>query len=235
MTGNGPVLLADCVAKSFGRRRVLSSASLRAFPGTVRALLGRNGEGKSTLLKIAVGWMQPDSGTVFFLGEPHERAALARFAHQGLCYLPDGGLLSPMLSVRRQLDFFAARFPGGDMDRAVETTRMRELLDRHPSSLSGGERRRADLAAALVRRPVCLIADEPYRGLSPLDAELLTNALRSLAESGCAVVATGHEAPTLMAAADHITWCTDGTTYELGGRDAAVSDERFVRGYLGVG
>jgi hypothetical protein len=77
-------------------------------------------------------------------------------------------------------------------------------------------------------------ADEPYRGIAPKDAEILTRVFRELAESGVAVVVTGHEVPTLLAAADHVTWCFSGTTYELGAPDRASEDERFRREYLGA-
>jgi ABC-type branched-subunit amino acid transport system ATPase component len=90
------------------------------------------------------------------------------------------------------------------------------------------------LAAVLVRRPTCLLADEPYRGLAPHDAEVLTAALRALTAAGVAVVVTGDEVPTLLEAADHITWCTSGTTYELGPPAVAVQHEAFRREYLGV-
>lgn len=211
---------------------MLSAGSLRVVPGQLRALFGRNGAGKSTLLKIAVGWIQPDSGTVFYRGEPLEHASLPALARRGLCYMPDEGLLSAAFTVRQQLQFFARQFPGGDSVAAVERTRIRALLDKRPSALSGGERRRVDLAAVLLRQPLCLVADEPYRGIAPLDAEVVTAAFRDLAAAGCAVMVTGHETPTLLAAADHITWCTDGTTYELGGRAAAEANERFKREYL---
>jgi ABC-type multidrug transport system ATPase subunit len=228
-----PILVADCVAKTFGDRRVLSAGSLRAVPGQVRVLFGRNGAGKSTLIKIAVGWIQPDSGTVFMDGEAFEHATLPTLARRGLSYMPDEGLLAPGMLVRHQLGMISSQFPGGDIAHAVERMRIDSFLDRSLRTLSGGERRRADLAAVLVRRPRCLIADEPYRGIAPLDAELLTEVFRELAQAGCAVVATGHEAPTLLAAADHITWCTDGTTYEIGDPTEARQHERFVREYLG--
>jgi len=229
-----PVLVADCVAKSFGDRRVLSAATLRAVPGEIRALFGRNGTGKSTLLKIAVGWIQPDSGTVFSLGEALERASLVHLARRGVFYWPDEGVLSTAFRVGRQLEFFARQFPGGDPDAAADQVRVRHLFERWPSTLSGGERRRVDLAAALVRRPRCLVADEPYRGIAPLDAELVTAAFRTLTAAGCAVVVTGHDAPTLLDAADHVTWCVSGTTYELGAPAEAVANDRFRREYLGA-
>ena len=233
MSATRPVLVADCVAKSYRGRRVLHSASLRAVPGEVRALFGRNGAGKSTLLRIAVGLLQPDGGSVFVDGEALERATLPALARRGVMYLPDDGVFSSAFTLGRQLAFFVRQFPGGDVACAAQITRVSHLLDRRPHQLSGGERRRAELAAALVRRPTCLVADEPYRGIAPLDAELLTEVFRALAADGCAVVVTGHETPTLLDAADHVTWCTDGTTYELGPPSAAERHERFGSEYLG--
>jgi ABC-type lipopolysaccharide export system ATPase subunit len=106
-------------------------------------------------------------------------------------------------------------------------------LDTRPGNLSGGERRRAEFAAVLVRRPTCLLADEPFRGIAPKDAEDMTHLLRSCAADGMAVVVTGHEVPTLLASADHVTWCTAGTTYELGPPATATQHESFRRDYLG--
>lgn len=228
-----PILTADCVAKSFGAKRVLSSASLRAVPGELRVLFGRNGAGKSTLLKIAVGWLAPDSGTVHFAGRAYPSVRLAHLATRGLFYLPDHDLLSPAFSVRRQLEMFRAQFPGGNIASAAERLDIAGHLERRPLALSGGERRRAELAAALVRRPACLLADEPYRGMAPTDAELLTAVFRQLADDGVAVVLTGHEVPTLLEAADHISWCTSGTTYELGPPAMATRHHAFQSEYLG--
>ncbi len=228
-----PILVADCVAKCFGERRVLSSASLRAEPGQVRVLFGRNGCGKSTLLRIASGLTQPDSGTVHFDGVPLERARLSVLAPAGLFFLPDHDLLSPRFTVRTHLDIVARRFANGTTDDAAALVGLTERLDQYPHQLSGGETRRAELAVALVRGPRCLLADEPFRGVAPLDAEILTGVFRELAQRGCAVVFTGHEVHTLLAAADHVTWCTDGTTYELGPPAAAREHARFRDLYLG--
>lgn len=228
-----PILRADCVAKSYGTRRVLSAATLRAEPGELRVLFGRNGAGKSTLLKIAAGWLAPDSGCVHFDGHAYPSVRLAHLASRGLFYLPDYDLLSSAFSVRRQLEMIQARFPGVNVVDAAERMGIAEHLDRRPSVLSGGERRRAELAAVLVRRPRCLLADEPFRGIAPKDAEDLTATFAQLADDGVAVVLTGHEVPTLLHAADHITWCTSGTTYELGARATATQHQAFQSEYLG--
>lgn len=229
-----PILVADCVSKSFRGRRILSAGSLRGVSGELRALLGRNGAGKSTLLKIAAGWIQPDSGSVHFGGTAYLRARLLKLAAEGLFYVPDHDLFSSAFSVRTQLEMIRRQFDGGNIDAAVEEVGLAvRLLDRKLHELSGGERRRLEIAAVLVRRPRCVLADEPFRGVAPKDAEDMTRVLKGLTAAGIAVVVTGQEAPTLLAAADHVTWCTAGTTYELGPPGTAVLHESFRREYLG--
>jgi ABC-type multidrug transport system ATPase subunit len=227
------VLVADAVGKRFGERRVLTAATLRAVAGEVRVLFGRNGTGKSTLLKIAAGWTPSDTGVVHFAGHAFLRPRLAQLAHRGLFFLPDHDLLSPAFPVRRQLELLRRQFGGGEVEAALALAGVTDVADRRPPSLSGGELRRAEFAAALVRRPLCLLADEPFRGVAPHDAEVLTAVLRRLAADGCAVVVTGHEVSTLFAAADHVTWCTGGMTYELGTPAQAREHDAFRREYLG--
>lgn len=229
-----PILRADSIARSFGGRRILSSATLRAVPGEVRALFGRNGVGKSTLMKVAAGWLASDSGIVTFDGVAYPSARLRSLAAAGLFYLPDHDLLSTAFTVRQQLELFRLQFDGRDVGECAGRMGIADHLDKRPSQLSGGERRRAELATVLVRRPKCLLADEPYRGIAPKDAEELTRTFGELAGDGMAVVITGHEVPTLLDAADHISWCTSGTTYELGPPAVATRDDAFRREYLGT-
>lgn len=227
------VLAAECVTKSFRERRVLSSASLRAFTGQLRVIFGRNGEGKSTLIKIAAGRIAADSGAVHFDGRAYLTPRFHELAARGLFYLPDHDLFSSAFTVRQQLEMIRRQFDGGSIDAAAERMGVADHLDRLPHKLSGGELRRAELAAIMVRRPRCVLADEPFRGVAPADAEHLAEAFRQIAATDVAVVVTGHEVPTLLEAADHVTWCTSGTTYELGPPSSAVRDEAFRRGYLG--
>lgn len=229
------LLVADSVVKSFGGRRVLTAGSLRAVPGQVRVLLGRNGAGKSTLIKIAAGRIRPDGGTVRYGEKRFTSVTLSQLARLGVFYLPDHDLFSSAFTVRTQLEMIRRQFRGAPVEDAAARMGIAERLDHRPRELSGGEMRRAELAAVLVRQPRCLLADEPFRGIAPTDAEDLTRTLRDLAEIGVAIVATGHEVPTLMAAADHITWCTAGTTHELGPPAQAELHDQFRREYLGPG
>jgi len=228
-------LVADCVGKAFGSRHVLTAASLRAKAGEVRAVFGRNGAGKSTLLRIAVGLLQPDSGTVRMGDDVMLRASLPGLAARGVFYLPDHDLLAPSYDLGLQLNLFARRFGRRRALDAARMARVEHLLGRRVATFSGGELRRAELALVLTRNPTVLIADESYRGITPADHDELTVLFRSLAADGCAVVITGHEVPSLLAAADHVTWCTNGTTHELGPPEQACEHHAFRRGYRGVG
>ena len=225
------VLVADCIGKKYGDRWVLHSATLRATTGELRALLGRNGAGKSTLLRVAAGLISPDTGHVRFNGVARERVRLASLAREGLIVVPDRDLLSNAFTVREHLAFGSG--DAGFIASIGERLAISHLLDSRPYELSSGERRRAEVAFAMARRPSCLLADEPLRNISPVDADALLQVFREMAHAGCAVVITGHEVPALLAAVDHVTWCTAGTTYEMGPPFMARTDERFVRDYLG--
>ncbi|MGI8496913.1 MAG: ATP-binding cassette domain-containing protein [Gemmatimonadaceae bacterium] len=227
------MLSVDCVGKTFGTRRVLTSASLRAPSGAVVGLIGRNGAGKSTLLKIAAGLLQADHGSVTFRGTRIERPRLATLARGGLFFLPADGFFSPALCVRTQISLLQRARGVHSSSDVIERLDVEHLLDRRPGALSGGERRRAALAAAASCNPTCLLADEPLRDLAPLDAERCTAALRALACDGCAIVVTGHEVTSVMATVDTVVWCANGTTRELGPPDLSMNEWEFRQGYLG--
>ena len=225
------ILIADCIGKKYQNRWVLHSATLRATRGELRALLGRNGAGKSTLLRVAAGVIQPDAGNVRFNGVAREIVRMPQLAREGLCFVPDRELLANAFTIREQL-----KFAGQDMNlmaSIADRLEITPLLDSRPFELSSGERRRAEIAFAMMRRPTCLLADEPLRNISPIDADALLQVFKEIAHNGCAVVITGHEVPALLAAVDHISWCTAGTTYEMGPPFMARTDDRFVRDYLG--
>lgn len=183
-------------------------------PLVIRALLGRG----------ALLWV----GTRVLFG-------FASLLTAGVFDSPSIGVapLSNAFTIRRHLEIVQRRFGAGSIDDVASITCIADRLDQRPRELSGGELRRAEFAVALLRAPECLLADEPYRGVAPHDAETLSHTFRRLASAGCTVVVTGHEVPTLLDAADHIVWCTAGTTYDLGTPADACADWRFQREYLG--
>jgi len=228
------ILIVDSVVKSYDGKPALNGASLRAVPGELRALVGANGSGKSTLLKIGAGVIAPDSGAVQFAGRAYQTMLRKDIAGLGMFYVPDRNLLSNAWSVRVQLEMIREQFNGRDPEEAIEAVGLSHRIDECPDRLSPGERRQAEVAAALVRRPRCVLADEPYRGIGPKEAENLTRVFRGLAASGVAVVVSGHEMPELLAAADRVTWCTGGRTQEMGPPYAAARSPQFRLECLGA-
>jgi ABC-type lipopolysaccharide export system ATPase subunit len=130
------------------------------------------------------------------------------------------------------LDAVARRYPEAEVDSAVDVLGLMDLFDRKPGQLSGGERRRMEMGLALARRPKCLVADEPFLGIMPGDGEIIQRALRQLADSGCAIVVTGHEVRDLLDLADEVLCQVAGATHMLGSPDRARQHDQFRREYL---
>jgi lipopolysaccharide export system ATP-binding protein len=228
------VLRADSIGKSFGTRKVLTSAFFEARLGEAVGLIGRNGAGKSTLLKIAAGWLSADHGIVEFLGTRYVRPPAAKLAQAGLLYLPvDRSVLSPVFTLGQHLDALRQRFGPIDRQPVLEELGIAHLQLHVTSALSGGERRRAELAFASLRRPQCLLVDEPFRGIDPKDAEVVAGLLRRMAGDGCAVAFTGHEVHWMLEAAERVVWIRNGTTELLGTTTEAAAHWQFRRDYLG--
>jgi ABC-type multidrug transport system ATPase subunit len=223
---------AEAFWKTFGRRPVLRNAGVWAECGKVTVLFGRNGSGKSTLFRCALGFLRGDGGVVLLDGTRYLRPRLAELAARGLFFLPDRDLLATGFSLRQHLAALKSRYAHADVDGAVERLGLGDLLDRRPHAMSGGERRRAELAVAEARAPTVLIADEPFRGLSPVNADFVAGRIRAQADGGCAVIMSGHEAQVLLDLADQVIWMTGGTTHALGSPAAARAHDQFRNEYL---
>jgi lipopolysaccharide export system ATP-binding protein len=228
------VLAADGLNKSFGRKAVLKAASFSAKRGVITALMGRNGAGKSTMLRVAIGRVRADYGRVLFHGELLRRPNLAWMARRGLFYSAQDSALTDLFTVREQLDA-VARVHGREdrVPEAVVRWSLDDLLDRRPLALAGGERKRASLALALVREPTCLLMDEPFLGIAPKDRGLVTEGLQALRAQGCAIVISGHDVEDVFDVSDEVVWVVSGTTHVLGSPEAARAHHQFSREYLG--
>ena len=228
-----PLFLADSFVKSFGPRDVLKSATAWATPGRVTAILGRNGCGKTTLLRLALGLGSADQGQVFFDGTVRRRPYLWKLAAEGLFFLPDHGLLARRIQFGQQLELLERRYgvssPADVAQRLGVDPHFQSVAD----EMSGGERRRAELALALARRPRCLIADEPLAGVEPKERRRVSESLRAEAAEGMAILVTGHDVDDLMALADDVIWMVAGTTHGLGSPAEAQAHHQFRREYLG--
>ena len=229
-----PLFAAEGFGKRFGGKRVLKSASVWGQAGRITVLLGRNGSGKSTLFRCALGLIAADHGVVHFDGTSWMKPALADLARRGVMFLPAEGALVRGRTLGEQMDAYGWRFrSGASVSGIAERLRLADALDRPTDELSGGELRRAAIAVALARQPRCLIADEPFAGASPRDAEAMKEGLLELAATGCAIIVSGHEVPTLLEVADDVVWMAAGTTHGIGSPVEARAHEQFRREYLG--
>ena len=228
-----PLFLADSVGKSFGATDVLKSATAWAVPGRISVIMGRNGSGKTTLLRTALGIYSSDFGVTRYDGTTQLRPRLWRLAARGLFFVPDRGLLGRRGTLRDQLNMLSGRFAEADTAGVLDRLSIDHLIDSTSDQMSGGERRRAELALAVARRPRCLIADEPLTEVEPKDRAIVSRVLRDLAEAGCAILLTGHEVEDLFQAADEVIWMVAGTTHSLGSPTEARQHHQFRREYLG--
>lgn len=215
---------------------VLKSASVWLGEGSVTVLFGVNGAGKTAFLRAMLGLNRADTGCTHFAGQSLERPRLSWLARHGLFYLPDRELLPRTMRFGECIDAIESRF-GAVPDRELILNRLNvtTLCDRRPGEISAGEQRRCEWALALLRRPVCLIADEPLLGAMPRDQELLVQILREEADRGAAILVTGHEVKRLSAIGDSFVWMSGGGTHVLGTREQAEDHPAFRREYLGRG
>jgi len=228
-----PTLHADCLSWRHSAEQVLTSATLRAWPGKIVALLGRVGSGKSTILKICAGLLEPHDGWIQLNGQLFTQPRLSQMAGKGLFYLGEDKNLVPGITLQEHFDAIQYRFGAGDTEHAIESLQLSDLLRRASRTYSGGERRRAELGLALVRNPACLPVDEVFRGIDPIAVDVMGRSLKTLAGRGCAIVVSGHEMRAILPIADAVTWVTAGTTYDLGNATEAMANHNFRREYLG--
>jgi ABC-type multidrug transport system ATPase subunit len=231
MTDPPPVLRAESFGRRFGERQVLKASTLWLYPKRITALLGRNGSGKSTLLRLITGRVRADYGVLHYSGGTYQAPRLPRLARAGLFYIPERGLLSPVLTLAQHCDLFCRRDWARDI---LDELDLQSRLDHYGNQLSPGERVRASFALALLRKPRCVLADEPFLGIAPLDVDRISSLMRQLRANGVALAVTGHETDALLALADDVVWLTAGTTHALGTPEAALRHTQFRREYLGV-
>lgn len=211
----------------------LRDVSFHVEPGSAVGLVGRNGSGKTTLLRVINGFVRPAHGHVRFRGITYVKPDLPTLAGEGLFFIPERDLLTRGRRLDDHIELLLRRYPWARADDVIRRLRLGPCLARPPERLSGGERRRAELGLAMIRKPACLLADEPFMGVEPREAEGIAVILRAMARDGCAILVTGHEIQAIFSVSDEIQWLTAGTIYPLGSPSAAARHEGFRREYLG--
>ena len=237
-TINGSGLELCDLHVGFGTKPVLKGLSLRIESGLVQGLLGENGAGKTTTLDIAFGLLQAQRGSVLLDNEPMDALAPYERARRGLGFLPQGPSIFQRLSVLDNLHLAAQESPHLRGDE----TALRDLLahyglevlaSRQAGLLSGGERRRLEIARTMLLKPRCVLLDEPFSGLDPLAVERVRCDIRDMARRGVAVLLTDHNVQAALTACDKVALLWDGGILLNETPQALRTNEQARRLYFG--
>jgi len=227
------------IAKSYDKRVVLTDVSLSVGPGEVIGLLGPNGAGKTTCFYSVMGLVKPDSGRIMLDGDDITGLPMYRRAILGLGYLPQETSIFRGLSVEKNI---LTVLELAEPDKAARERRLDQLLDEFgltrlrdapAMALSGGERRRAEIARALAANPSIMLLDEPFAGIDPLSISDIRDLIVELKKRGIGVLITDHNVRETLDIVDRGYIIYDGRVLFAGSPEELVADENVRRLYLG--
>lgn len=227
------------LTSGYGETQVLHGLSLRAEPGRVLAILGRNGAGKSTTLKTIIGLLPARGGQVTFDGQKISGLTPFQIAKLGIAYVPETRDIFRSLSVRENLDLAARRFPcpkgGWTVARVIDLfPRLGERLDNGGDQLSGGEAQMLAIARGLLMNPRLLILDEPTEGLAPIIVKLIHDKLADLKREGLSMVLVEQNFGFATSLADDVVVVSKGSIVWEGSAAAIRADTEAQHRWLGV-
>jgi lipopolysaccharide export system ATP-binding protein len=232
-------LRADQLQKRFKSRTVVKDVSLDVKSGEVVGLLGPNGAGKTTCFYMIVGLIPSDGGSIYLDGQSLNRMPIHRRARMGLAYLPQEASIFRKLTVAENV---AAVLELRGLDNGTKEEKLNDLLnDLHighlrnsPAvSLSGGERRRVEIARALASHPRFILLDEPFAGVDPIAVLDIQKIIRFLKEREIGVLITDHNVRETLGICDRAYIINDGSVLACGAPDEIVYNESVRKVYLG--
>lgn len=233
-------LSARHLAKSYKRRRVVQDISLTIDQGAIVGLLGPNGAGKTTSFYMIVGLVRADAGEVFIDDRDLSHAAMHERARAGIGYLPQEASIFRKLSVADNI--MAILETRRDLDRAARQERLDQLLeefhvthirDNLGMSLSGGERRRVEIARALATEPAFILLDEPFAGVDPISVGDIKGIIRQLRSRDIGVLITDHNVRETLDICDRAYIVGDGNIIAEGSAEAILNNQQVRDIYLG--
>ncbi len=235
-----PVLKAEGLVKSFGRRRVVDGVSLHVEHGEIVGLLGPNGAGKTTTFRMICGLLNPDQGAVFLRDqEVTDWPMFQRARSGGMGYLPQQSSVFAKLTVEQNL---IALMQLLGMKRVQQQKRCTQLLEQfdiarlrrsRAGKLSGGERRRLEIARCLVSDPEIIMLDEPFAGIDPVTVQNIQDVIRDLASTGISILITDHAAREILQITDRTYVVNEGQILCSGTAQEIVRHDEVKQKYLG--
>jgi lipopolysaccharide export system ATP-binding protein len=227
------------IAKAYDRRAVLHDVSLDVHRGEVVGLLGPNGAGKTTCFYSVMGLVRPDSGRIFLDGQDITDLPMYRRAILGLGYLPQETSIFRGLTVEQNI---MAVLEVSEPDTKARAARLEQLLgefglthlrESPAMALSGGERRRSEIARALAAEPSIMLLDEPFAGIDPISIADIRELVRELKKRDIGVLITDHNVRETLDIVDRACIIYDGQVLFAGTPQALVADHEVRRLYLG--
>lgn len=237
---SGHTLRVEGLRKRFGRKEVVCGVDFSMQNGQVVSLLGPNGAGKTTVFYMVVGFITPSAGQVFLDGREISRLPMYRRARNGISYLPQEPSVFRKLTVEKNV--MAVLEPRRDLSRAERRRRVDQLLDelgitelrrQKAYTLSGGERRRTEIARALAIEPRFLLLDEPFAGIDPRARYEIKSIVRHLAERGIGILITDHNERDTLEISSYSYLIHQGEIVVAGTREEIEANETARRIYLG--
>ncbi len=237
---NQPILRAVDLQKTFGRRRVVDGVNLHVHEAEIVGLLGPNGAGKSTSFRMICGMVEPDRGQVFLGGQEVTHWPMFRRARDGgMGYLPQEPSVFRKLTVEQNISALLELLGVPRKERKLRTQQLLEEFNithirrSKAAGLSGGERRRLEIARCLVSDPQIVMLDEPFAGIDPVTVQSIQGVIHQLRDAGIAVLITDHAAREILGTVDRCYVIAKGQVL-IDGTPAQVQEHPQVREeYLG--
>jgi len=232
-------LSADSLSKTYGTKKVVDDISIKVTQSEIVGLLGPNGAGKTTTFYSIVGLIKPDSGVVHIGSENITKLPMYKRARKGIGYLAQEASVFRNLSVR---DNILAVLEGTELSKIQQKERVDSLLGEFSlegiqnnmgSVLSGGERRRTEIARALAKEPKFILLDEPFAGVDPIAVEEIQNIVYSLKKKNIGILITDHNVDETLSITDRAYLMFEGKLLRSGTSEELASDEQVRKLYLG--
>ena len=233
------VLHTKNLLKIYGKRKVVNKVSLEVKQGEIVGLLGPNGAGKTTSFYMITGLIRPDKGRIFLDDENITSLAMYKRARRGISYLPQEASIFRKMTVENNLLAImeALKFPKEERKKRAQQL-MEELGISHIAkskayNLSGGERRRTEIARALVNNPRFILLDEPFAGVDPIAVEDIQTIVQKLKEKNIGVLITDHNVHETLSITDHAYLLYEGKILKGGDSEFLANDPEARKLYLG--
>jgi lipopolysaccharide export system ATP-binding protein len=232
-------LRSESLVKIYKKRKVVNKASVQVSKGEIVGLLGPNGAGKTTTFYMITGMIKPESGKVFLDDVEITTIPMYKRAKMGIGYLPQEASVFRRLSVE---DNLLAVLETTKLNKEERINKCEKLLDElsiqqirksKGFQLSGGERRRTEIARALATDPSFILLDEPFAGVDPIAVEDIMNIVANLKNRGIGVLITDHNVHETLSIVDQAYILIDGVIFKQGSADELANDEEVKKLYLG--